>query len=62
MNAAAGVPAAVSVARQQPVFPSHVAEEHHRRMAVDRSPSPSDGPVSPSGSATSGDENVWRPW
>lgn len=54
------VPAAVSIARQQPVFPQN-AEDHHSRMALGRSPSPShDGPVSP-GSATS-DENVWRPW
>lgn len=50
------VPAAVSIARQQPVFPMN--EDRHRMV----SPSPSnDGPVSP-GSATSGDENVWRPW
>lgn len=56
-SAQGGVPAAVSVARQQPVFPSN-----HRMLGCDdRSPSPN-GPVSPSGSATSGDENVWRPW
>lgn len=63
-NAAAqgGVPAAVSVARQQPVFPSNGNADRHRILGCDdRSQSP-DGPVSPSGSATSGDENVWRPW
>lgn len=48
------VPAAVSIARQQPAFPMN-------QRVAGRSPSPNDGPVSP-GSATSGDENVWRPW
>lgn len=56
------VPAAVSIARQQPAFPMNRGEDHHRMIGGGRSPSPcNEGPASP-GSATSGDENVWRPW